>query len=135
MSTQLSPAHRSLVLHAVLDAVARASPGAFSQGAWDRPGGAGEIDKHLDQLVEIVRRTTATRIEPFQVQVLDDICSTCPHQLPSTHCPLRFARQCLLYQNIAEAVEAIADGLHEIGDARYYEMHSPGMTAFLRNQN
>ena len=135
MPSQLPPAHRSLVLHSVLDAVAKASPGAFSQGHWERPGGAGEVDKHLDQFVEIVRRTTATRIEPYQVQVLQDICSTCPHQFPSTLCQLRSAGQCLLYQNIAAVVDAIADGLHEIGDARYYELHSPAMTALMRNPN
>ena len=128
-------AQRSIVLDAVLDAVARASPGAFSQGQRDRPGGAGEIDKHLDALIDIVRRSTATRIEPYLAQILEDICSKCPHQSPSTHCSLRAAGLCQLYRHAATEVSAIAGALKEIRDPDYYEMHSPAMTAFLRNQN
>ena len=135
MSASLSPTQRSIVLDAAFDAVSRASPGAFSQGQRDRPGGADEIDKHLDALVAIVRRTTATRIEPFMTQILDDVCSKCPWQASGTHCGLRSARQCLLYRNVGIVVGAIAEALREIGDGEYWELHSPSMLGFLRNPN
>src|SRR5215207_10100514 len=97
MSMMLPPSKRAIVREAAFDALATACPGSFSDDRWRRPGGIVEVEKHLDQLIEIVRRTTAAQIEPYLVQILQDICQTCSHQEASGYCSLRGIRQCTVY--------------------------------------
>ena len=123
MPASLAPTKRAIVLEAANDALACVRPGCFSEGEWSRPGGVVEVDAHLDRLVEIVRRTTATRIEPFQVQILEDICAKCPHQEPCGYCALRGIHRCVLYEGAEALVEAIAEALMEVDDADYFAQH------------
>src|SRR4051812_9569112 len=53
------------------------------------PGGLRDLDRHVDALIDIVRRSTAGRIEPYLAQILEEICPTCQYQCPSGYCPLR----------------------------------------------
>jgi hypothetical protein len=87
--------------------------------------GVSLIDEHLDALIEIVRRTTATRIAPFQVQIMWDICEKCRYCFPSQYCPLRHMRLCALYAHAEALIEAIAAALRESKDAPYLSTH-PG---------
>ena len=123
MSTPLPPSKRSVVLETVYDALATANRGSFSQERWNRPGGVLEVEQHLDQLVDIVRRTTARRLEPYQLQILEDICARCPHQESCGYCSLRKIHQCVLYECASALVEGIAAALVEIEDPDYLEAH------------
>jgi hypothetical protein len=123
MATTMTPEQRRVVLASVREAVASSWRGAFSDGERARPGGVDEIEARLDPLIDIVRRTTATRIEPFLVQILDDICDKCPHQLPSAHCPLRYQKRCVLYECAPAIVSAIGETLAELGDEEFLRTH------------
>src|SRR5688500_5005684 len=89
------------------------------EGELRTPGGAAVIETHLDELVNIVRRSTASSIEPYLAQILDDICPNCPHITVSGYCPQRADRPCVLFQHAGPIVRAIGRHLMELGDTAY----------------
>jgi hypothetical protein len=82
-----------------------------------------ESEDRIDQLVNIVRQTTAKRIEPYLFQILEDICPRCPAQYPNGWCLLRVLNKCALYSCAAEIVTAIAEELKAISDPEYLSIH------------
>jgi hypothetical protein len=119
--TPLTPAQRRYLLAeiaSVLPAGSEALPAEDQCG-----GGLAEMETHLDALVDIVRRSTATTAEPYLAQFFDDICAKCPHQQPSTHCPLRSAGKCRLFSHTAAIVAAVAVALVELDDPQYTQRH------------
>ena len=84
---------------------------------------AEQIECHFDALVNIVRRSTAGGVEPYLAQILDDICTKCPHQSVNGHCPLRRSGECLIYREAGALVSAIGLGLREISDPEYTALH------------
>lgn len=81
--------------------------------------GAAVLETHLDALLEIVRRSTAEAVEPYLSQILDDICSKCPHQTVSGYCPQRTAGPCVVFRFAEPVVRAIGRALREMGDEQY----------------
>ena len=118
MPDPISPVQLAIVRDAVRDALSHSSSSATSSPAVQH--GADRVsEENLDPLIAAVRRTTATRIEPFVAQVLRDICRKCPFQFPSAHCSLRCAGLCTLHADAVTAIDAIANALIEIGDPVY----------------
>jgi hypothetical protein len=115
--TSLTPQQRTYVIDAVRRALAESHPEIMHEG----PGGANELAGHVDALVEIVRRTTADRVEPYTAQIMDDVCPHCAHQEKSGYCALRAPgpEQCALSRCTMTIVHAIADALRDMGDPVY----------------
>ena len=73
----LTPETKARVMDAVEQDLRAADPRLFNDP--QRSGGPmGEVGRHLDGLVDIVRHATATRIEPYLAKILDDICEKPP---------------------------------------------------------
>jgi len=123
MSRKLSQVEIPLIRDRIERMLRAVTPDVFDGPDPTRPGGVKRIADHLDALVEIVRRTRTTRTESFLYQILEDICSKCPFQLPSEHCPLRNIHKCALYRCAPAVVEAIADELVLLQDADYLATH------------
>jgi hypothetical protein len=86
---------------------------------------ADAMESHLDALVGIVRRSTAQKVEPYLVQILDEICPKCQNQTVSGYCPLRHSGECLVYGQAAVLIKTISRVLGEIPDPHYWG-HTPG---------
>ena len=112
--SDLTAAERRLLVSEVREAVGQQCRGVLERSGPLPAGGLADLDKHLDELVPIVRRSTATRIEPYLVQILDDICARCPYQQPSAFCPLRHDGNCMLYRYAGPIVAAVRRALREI---------------------
>jgi hypothetical protein len=127
MSGVLNADQRSKVLAAAQGALQTACAKQLESDTelLDHPRGLVHLEKNLDALIAIARRTTSQRIEPYLVQLLEDICDHCPSSLPTGHCPLRRTGACLLYQNAEPIMKAISGALGEVGDREYLEKH-PG---------
>src|ERR1044071_2787011 len=97
MNTNLDPTQRLEILNAAESALRKACPQAFTPNVINNLGQASMLQRHLDQLIEIVRRTSAQTIEPFLAEMIDDLCSTCAAQEPSAVCPLRLEGKCVLF--------------------------------------
>jgi len=122
MSRTFTQDERTRMLAAIDRVVQLACPEAFT-GDLCKPGGVGRIANHLDALVEIVRRTTATAAEPYLWQVLEDVCDYCDVQDPSCHCPLRHRNLCVLYKCVPGITQAIAAELIAMNDEAYLRLH------------
>lgn len=83
------------------------------------PEGAAVIETHLDELVNIVRRSTAASIEPYLAQIFEDVCAKCPHQAVSGYCPQRADGPCVLFRHAGPIVRAIGRSLLEMSDEEY----------------
>jgi hypothetical protein len=84
---------------------------------------AERIEFHLDPLVEIVRRSTAERVEPYLFQVFEEICPNCLRQTVSGYCPLRHSGECALFARMDAIVNGIANVLRETRDTSYLAAH------------
>jgi len=126
MTTQapLTAPQRGEILASVYRALSEAAPELF-QGPQMvlRPGGPLELPARLDAMVEIVRRTTADRVEPYIAQMLDGICAHCPRQQTSGFCPLRYDKSCVLFRCAGPIVKAIGQALWEMDDPEYLANH------------
>jgi hypothetical protein len=121
--TPLTPAQRRHILAEIASTLHPPSPALPTQEEVQCACGLAEIETHLDALVDIVRRSTATTTEPYLAQIFDDICNKCPHQQPSTHCPLRLTGKCQLCRQTAAIVAAVAIALVEMDDPEYTQRH------------
>ena len=121
-SQGLTADQRATVLHAVRRRMTRVAP-ALMTGEGECFGSASSVDWNLDGIVDIARRTTAERLEPYVTQVLNDVCPGCPNQLPSGRCPLREIEQCVLCRYPGAVFGAVRDVLEEIGDPQYLAGH------------
>jgi hypothetical protein len=88
--------------------------------------GASVIETHLEEIVGIVRRSTATTVEPYLAQILDEVCSRCPHQTVSGFCPLRADGPCVLFRFAEPIVRAVGRALLDMGDEEYLRQRTPG---------
>jgi hypothetical protein len=123
MSSALPSEHRHRVLECAYQAVAREVGRRSADEVEGHSDGVNLIDENLDMLIEIVRRTTATRIEPFRVQIMWDICEKCRYLFPSQYCALRHMKLCLLYAHASVLIEAIAATLRNLNDDEYLATH------------
>jgi hypothetical protein len=115
----LSDAERRLLLAEVHETLRQECREALRQAtALGAEGSLAELDGHILELVPIVRRSTATRVEPYLAQILDDICAKCPHQDHSEFCALRYCGNCLLYRCAGPIVAAVRRALREIDIGR-----------------
>ena len=114
----LTAAERRLLLDEVHDALRQDCPDVLNRSKSLPRGGLADLDKHVEELVRIVRRSTATRIEPYLAQILDDICAKCPYQQPSAFCPLRHEGTCMLYRCPGPVIAAVRRALREIDIGR-----------------
>lgn len=113
-TSDLKEGERRLILSEIHEALRQSCPHLLERsGCLPQPSLA-EVDKHLDELVLIVRRSTATRVEPYLAQILDDICPHCPQQQPIGYCPLRHQGDCILYRCAGAIVAAVRRALREI---------------------
>ena len=120
MSTRtkpLTPEQRSRILAAVYRELFVSCPA--TQGEARSAEGAKVMENRLEELVGIVRRSTAEAVEPYLNQFLDDICSKCPHETVSGYCPQRVAGPCVLYRFAGPIVAATARALRAMGDEEY----------------
>jgi hypothetical protein len=88
--------------------------------------GAKLIEEHLDALVEIVRRSTATAVEPYLAQIHEDVCSRCTRQEVCGFCAQRVPGPCAVYRFAGPIVRAVGRALAEMGDEQYLAAHSAG---------
>lgn len=128
----LTSSQRDRVLELIYQAIAIECPKCFAADVREHAGGVNMVARNLDGLVDIVRRSTAQRIEPFLVQIMWDICSDCPYQFPSGYCALRQARLCVMYVHAPAVVETVTRALLELNDPQYMETHPLGMNQFVR---
>jgi len=112
--SDLTAAERRLLLCEVNEALRLECQDFFEHFKSLPQGGQADLEGHVDELVPIVRRSTATRIEPYLAQFLDDICTKCPHQQPSGHCPLRHEGNCIMFRCAGPIVAATRRALREI---------------------
>ena len=123
--TVLPPAIRKRVLDDIERDLRAVASGLFNDP--QRPGGPmAEVTRHLDGLVDIVRRTTATRIEPYLAEILDDICTHCEFEQPSQFCARRDEGKCVLFSHTRTIVDAIARALRDTEDFEYWWNHPVG---------
>jgi len=115
---KLTDAEREKVLLEIYTRLGQLSPDAVSAGQMEARGGLKDLERNLDAVVDIVRRTVPGHIEPYLAQFLEDICNRCPNQGPSAHCPLRFSGTCSLFRYPETIVGATRDALGEIDAAR-----------------
>ena len=113
----LTPEQRGRILAAVYRELFVSCP--LEAGELRTIQGAAVVESHLDSLVDIVRRSTAVTREPYLAQVLDDVCSKCPHQVASGYCAQRAAGPCVVFRFGGAIVTAIARALREMGDEAY----------------
>ena len=109
----LEPAQRARVVDAIDRALRAAAPQALSLEATDRPGGLADLHLHVDELVQIARRSKTHLPEAYMGLLLEDVCSKCARQDVSGFCPLRHQGTCVLYPNAGLVVEAVASALRE----------------------
>lgn len=103
----LTPSQRTEILSAVSKAIHCADAERPAGSPADESVVLAEVEKHMDTLVDIVRRSSADQLEPYLAQIQDDICSRCPKQLPSGYCALRSLGECAFYRNARPIIEAI----------------------------
>jgi nucleotide-binding universal stress UspA family protein len=72
-----------------------------------------EVEKQMDRLVAMVRRSAADQVEPYLAQIQEEICDRCPKQLPSGYCPLKSFGECAFYRNARPIIAAIAGVLNK----------------------
>ena len=113
-SPPLTAAERRLISLEVREALERDYRNVLRQSNFVPKGNLADLDQHLDELVPIVQRTTADRIEPYLAQIMEDICTRCAYQQPSAYCPLRHEGNCLLYRCAGPIVAAVRRALREI---------------------
>ena len=112
--SDLTDAERRLLRSEVHEALLQQCPDVLERSTARPAGGLADLDMHLDELVPIVRWSTATRIEPYLAQILDDICAKCPYQQASGYCPPRHEGNCTLYRYAGPIVAAVRRALREI---------------------
>ena len=122
---KLTEDQRARVLAAVVHALQPVAPELFTAKNAPNAGGSRGILAHLDELVDMVRRTKDDHVEPYLIQILDDVCPHCPSQGPTGYCGLLHARKCAIYQHAAPIVHAIGEALRSMGDPEYVECHGP----------
>src|SRR5690349_6668399 len=104
---------RTRMMSAIREALKPAEAGKFQSEVWLRSQSLWPVEKHLDALVEIVRRSTAQNIEPYLAQVLNEVCSTCPLSQPSMFCQKRYEGDCILFRNARAIFSTIAAVLQD----------------------
>jgi hypothetical protein len=119
----LSPSVRNHVLEAVHRVLWQLEPELFDPHHVEHAGELADLDLHIDELIAIVRRSTAVQIEPYLAQILDDICDKCRHQFPSGYCPLRYRNLCVMYRNAPAIIPAVAAALRQVHDEPYRATH------------
>jgi hypothetical protein len=124
--TKLNSRQAPIIIDAIYEALRPIAPQAFGPTGTPLPGTLDELEELIGPLVEIVRRTTAKRAEPYLAQILDDVCTQCPHQQPCQYCPKRGAGRCLLYRHADVVVNAIAAALRCLDDPDYWFNHPVG---------
>ena len=123
VSELLEGEQRQAVLAAVWSALRVRHPQLFDRSKLSVPGGLASVDAHLDALVQLAREMTADRIEPYLARIIEDICSTCPQQQSSGHCPLRRDGSCVVFAEARTILEVIDSTLRQMQDAQYLEHH------------
>ena len=119
----LSAAQKQHVIEAIESTLRHECPELFQGANAGSAGGWPDVVSHVDELVEIVRHSTAARIEPYLAQILEDICARCPQQFPSGYCPLRHTGLCVLYRHAQPIVRAIIGALSEMRDPEFQKAH------------
>jgi hypothetical protein len=71
------------------------------------------FDRYLDGLVQIARRSTASQLECYLSQILDNVCACCAYQQHSGFCQLRHANVCPLYCCAGPVLESLNRALKE----------------------
>ncbi|HEY8747636.1 MAG TPA: hypothetical protein VIM11_06670 [Tepidisphaeraceae bacterium] len=116
-SIDLNEAERRLLLAEVHESLRNDGTDVLLR-AKAQPGGLAQLDHHVNELIPIVRRSTATRLEPYLAQILDDICTRCPLQEPSAFCALRHEGTCIFFKRAGTIVAAVRRALREVDIGR-----------------
>lgn len=114
----LTDAEKQYVLLRIYSQLGRLSPEVVSPKQAKTDGGLQNLEQHLDEIIDVVHRSSANHIEPYIAQFFDDVCARCPHQEPCGHCPLRSAASCVLFRFPQTIVAAVQDGLRSVEAAR-----------------
>lgn len=109
----LTPMQRADILSAVSRAVQDAEAERPASIVAEKSAVLEEVDKHMDRLVAMVRRSSADQVEPYLAQIQEEICDRCSKQLPSGYCSLRSFGECAFYRNARPIIAAIARVLNE----------------------
>ena len=116
--SDLTAAEHRLLVGEVNEALRQDCRDVLERSRFVPKGNLTDLNQHLDELVPIVRRSTATQVEPYLAQILDDICTKCPYQQPSAYCTLRDDGNCLLYRCAGPIVVAVRRALRRIDIGR-----------------
>jgi hypothetical protein len=128
-TTELTAAQRHAILASIDNALLLRHPESYEKHPAQQPERSREMARYIDDLTDIVRRSTATHVEAYVSQIMDDICPQCPHQEPSGYCRLRNKGGCVLCRFTMTIIEAIADALIKMNDYQYVINHSPKRAA------
>ena len=115
----LKPAERCRIVGAIASVVRQTFQHPMPLGMPQYPDAIPEIERHIDQLVRVVRES---KEEVRAVQIVKHSCPACPHQYPTRYCPLRARGGCALYQcagPIGQTIALVLDKLdRERSEAR-----------------
>jgi universal stress protein A len=104
----LTPMQHADILSAVSKAIQDAEAERPASLVAEESAVLEEVEKHMDRLVAMVRRSSADQVEPYLAQIQEEICDRCPKQLPSGYCPLKSFGECAFYRNARPIIAAIA---------------------------
>jgi hypothetical protein len=122
-TTTLDAAGRALAMDSVRHALLVVAPEWTRPEEYDRPGGLHDLERKLDALIAIARRTRSDRVEPYLAEILDDVCTHCENQRASAYCPMRHSGNCVLYACAGPIMWAIGGALRRLGDPEYLATH------------
>ena len=111
---QLAAPERRLILAEIREELQRDAQDLLKRVGPNVPAGLAHLEANLEHLVAIVRRSSATHVEPYLSQIHDDICARCEHQERSAFCPVRHKNECILFCGAGPIVAAIRRALREI---------------------
>lgn len=100
----------------ILLAIEKAIPAAERQnsplGAPRYPDSVPEIDRHIDDLIQLVR-VVSHRSESPAARIRGGICDQCPHQFPEHYCPLRQTGGCVPYRLSEQIAEIVLSAIRD----------------------
>lgn len=113
-SSYLNKANRQRLLDELHGTLLQHTPNVSEKLASQPAGNPAFFDRYLDGLIDIARRSTASQMETYLSQILDNVCSCCPYQQHSGFCPLRHAGVCPLFCYAGPVLASLRRTLEDI---------------------
>ena len=125
----LNTAQRQRLLDDLHGTLIRQTPNVAEKLSSQPAGNPAFFDRYLDGLVIIARCSTASQLETYLSQILDQVCSRCPYQQHSGFCALRHAGLCPLFCYAGPVLAALRQTLDDIdSEAQTESKREPSCT-------